>query len=307
MTDEDLEAVLPMRAALPAIRSALAAHGLGELAAPPRFEVGTEEGALVFTVGAERAQARVIGFRVYGRYPYPRGEEPQIVAVYDLDTGDLKGIIVGERLGALRTGAIGGVALDLLAPRKASELALLGTGRQARTQLEAAVEVLEFQHVRVFSPTASHREAFAEEMGERLQLDVRSVSHPREAVRGAEVVICATDQPSPVLDVDWLEPGAHVSTVGPKFEGAHELPVEVAAGSDLIVTDSLAQVRGYTRPFFLSGTPHIDRMIALGDIIAGKRPGRRAAGQRTLFCSVGLAGTEVVVADLALRRSGEAP
>jgi alanine dehydrogenase len=97
-----------------------------------------------------------------------------------------------------------------------------------------------------------------------------------------------------------LRPGTHVNTIGPKFEDTHELSPRVAEKSAIVATDSLAQVDAYPRPFFLAGTPARERMVELGEIVAGRRPGRTSPDDVTLFCSVGLAGTEVVLADAAL-------
>ena len=114
------------------------------------------------------------------------------------------------------------------------------------------------------------------------------------------MLICASNSPTPILEAGWLRPGTHINTIGPKFKDGHELPVEAARKSHTIVTDSLRQVDGYdsyASPYFLQHTPERKRMIELDEIVAGQRKGRSSPDELTLFCSVGLAGTEVVLAD----------
>lgn len=301
LTDAEFDDLVPMPTAVDAIRGAIASHATGDLVAPSRFDVAGERGSLVFTPGVATAATHVMGFRVYETVPdSPPGN--QLVVTYNGDSGALEGIVVGDRVGAVRTGAIGGVAIDTLARRGATTVGVVGSGRQARTQLRAAAVVRDLEHVSVFSPTRDHRERFARELGADLDLAIDAVDSSETAVRDADIVITATTSRDPVIEPEWLVPGAHVNTVGPKFVDAHELDPAVAEVSDVIVTDSLAQVDGYASRFFLADTPHRDAMIELSTIVHGGTPGRRDADDVTLFCSVGLAGTEVVLAHEAFRR-----
>jgi ornithine cyclodeaminase len=101
-----------------------------------------------------------------------------------------------------------------------------------------------------------------------------------------------------VLETAWLKPGAHVNSVGPKFTGAHEMPLDIVEVCQVIATDSLAQATAYAKPFFIED---LDRVAGLDQIVAGRINGRRSENDITLFCSVGLAGTEVVLANELLR------
>lgn len=302
LTDADVDKHLPMAEAISVIEDALREKAEGTLIAPPRFRVELGKGALVFTVGAATGREGALGFRVYETFGIDSPDHAQLVAVFDSENGAFKGLIIGKRLGDLRTGAIGGVAIKHLARRDARVLGLIGSGAQARTQLEAAVAVRELETIRVYSRTPAHREAFAREMGEELHLNIQVADSAEEAAAGADVVICATTSSIPVLRSAWLKEGVHVNTLGPKFHDAHEIEIEIAERAAVIATDSLAQVDAYPKPFFLADTPYYDRMVELADLLAGKRPGRSADDQITLFLSVGLAGTEVVVANELLRR-----
>ncbi|MFQ5945473.1 MAG: ornithine cyclodeaminase family protein [Anaerolineae bacterium] len=301
LTDKEVEGRVAMADLIAQIEAAMLEKAEGALIAPPRFRVDVERGGLVFTVGADTKDRQVIGFRVYDSFRNASQDKQQLVAVFDSETGAFKGAVLGNRLGPLRTGAIGGVAVKHLSRPDSRVLALIGSGSQARTQLEAAVEVRDFEKFRVYSRTPAHRRAFAAEMGERLGIEIKPVTSSEKAVRGADVVIAATTATRPVLEAEWLKEGAHVSTLGPKAKGSHEIPMELAERAALIATDSLAQVDAYPKPFFLTNT-HRPRMVELSDILAERVPGRTDEDQLTLFCSVGLAGTEVVVADEMLRR-----
>jgi len=127
-----------------------------------------------------------------------------------------------------------------------------------------------------------------------------AVPGPRDAVTGAGLVVLATTSGQPVIESEWVRAGAHVTTLGPKQAGAHECPVDLAGRAGVIVTDSLAQVDAYPHPFFLAGTEARDRMRSLASCLAGPGVTRRAPDDVSLFCSVGLAGTEVAVAAVLL-------
>jgi ornithine cyclodeaminase len=303
LTDADVDRLADMGALVRAVEGVLRAKAEARLVAPPRHHVAFgPAGDLVFTIGGEVGGANIAGFRVYDTFAGDVGERSQIVAVWNSRTGALRGLVVGGRLGALRTGAIGGAAVTALARSDARTLAVIGTGIQARTQLEGALAVRTIDSVRVFSRDESRRSGLAAETARAHGIEARAAASAREAVEGADIVLCATTSPTPVIRADWLAPGAHVNTVGPKLRDRHEMGPDVAERAVVIATDSPAQVEAYPS-FFLDGTHHRARMVDLADIVAGHRPGRQGDGDITLFCSAGLAGTEVAVADALLARA----
>ncbi|MBP2547874.1 ornithine cyclodeaminase [Neorhizobium galegae] len=301
LTDHDLQMPALMPLAIEAVEDVLRQRARGAFVSPPRHAVSIDgAGDLVFTIGGGAGgQSPVAGFRAYTTFSVQ--QDDQLVAVWNVETGTLKAVVIGSLLGAIRTGAIGGAAIRYLSREDAQVVAVIGSGLQARTQLEAAVAVRPVREVRVFSRSAENRDRFAMEMQQRLGRPVQAVETARAAVEGADIVLCATVSPEPVIRAEWLKPGAHINTVGPKTAEAHELPVEVAAMARRIATDSPAQLQAYGRPFFLAGTPQLSRMEDLADIVAGALPAGATGQGRglddvTLFCSTGLAGTEVVVA-----------
>lgn len=295
LQDADLDLVPTMAIALAAIQEAFEARTRGELIAPPRHHVSFPgRGDLVFTIGGTLGAAPLAGFRVYDTFSGPR--HSQIIAVWSADTAELDGIVVGSLLGEIRTGAIGGIAIAHLSAPDARTVGLVGTGRQARTQLLAAAAVRTLAAVRVYGRDSERCRAFCSEMAALIKVPVHPASTSREAVQDADIVLCATNSVTPVIDARWLKPGAHVNTVGPKTRDQHELGLDIAERAALIATDSPEQTRAYDMPFFLSGSPSGARLLDLASIVSGAVPGRSSTTDCTLFCSVGLAGTEVLVA-----------
>lgn len=302
MTDEDVNRILQMETVVNVIEQTLRARAEGALVAPPRFSVELGEGALVFTAGAEPKYARAMGFRVYDTFPHSASHHSQLVAIFDSGTGELRGLVIGKGLiGALRTAAINAVAIKHMARPDAEYLGILGSGFQSRFQARAAMTVRGFQQAMVYSPTPSHRENLVADMSVQTGIPFHVAASAEEVVRFADVLICATRSKSPVFEAGWVKPGTHVNTIGPKFKGMSEMPYELAQSSQVIATDSPEQVDSYPEPFFLLGTPERERMLDLSEIVVGKQNGRSFPHDITLFCSVGLAGTEVVVANEALK------
>lgn len=302
LTDDEFNEKYSMNDTVVAIEDAFKSHNEGSLIAPSRFSVDVPDGSLVFTVGAETNRFNKMGFRVYETIP-ESPDDHQLVAVFDSVTGDFLGLIIGNRVGAVRTGAIGGVAVNHLSNRNSSTLGILGSGRQAKTQLEAALTVQEFEQIKVFSPTKVNREAFAEQCSNMSEADIEAVESTEEAARGVDVLITATTSREPIFDVEWIEPGMHINTVGPKFKEIHELDPEIESKVDVIITDSIAQIEKYTQSdlgFFLEESYRSGDFIELSEVIAGDHS-IDFENQTTLFCSAGLAGTEVIVAAEVLR------
>jgi alanine dehydrogenase len=292
LSDDDVRARLTPQLAVAGARDALVDAHRGRLAAPPRARVELGERALVFTAGALADGAA--GFRVYQTGV---DDADQAVLVWNAD-GGLAGCIVGMELGAARTGALGAAAVEALARSDAEVVGVVGSGRQAWTQLWAATAVRRIAEVRVFSPTEAHRERFAQRARAELGLDAAAVTGPREAVGGADVVILATRSETPVIEAGWVASGAHVNTVGPKAAGACETPPGLADAAAVVVSDSPAQAAAYGAPFF---TPR--ELTHLGAVIAGDAPGRAGDSDITLYASTGLAGSEVVIARRLLETS----
>lgn len=287
--DEDVRSRLEAADAVCAARRAAVDAHQGVLATPPRLHADLGENGLVFTAGGYADG--LLGFRVYGLWP---GDSDQAVLVWE-GNGRLKGCVVGSELGARRTGALGGAAVDALARANATSIGIIGSGVQAWTQLWAIAAARRLTRVRIFSPTRENGETFSQRAKAELGLQAAPCDTAEEAVMDADIVVLATRSEQPVIEADWIRPGTHLNTIGPKLASAHETPSELAESADVFVSDAPEQASAYGTPFFTRRA-----LTHLGAVIAGDHPGRTSENDITLYCSTGLAGSEVILAETLL-------
>lgn len=297
LSSDDVLIHADMGIAIAAIEEAFKARAVGKFIAPPRNMVSFDGlGSLVFTTGGSTGDPALAGFRVRSDFSSDKAIDDQIVAVWNMKTARLEGLLFGQHVGSIRTGAIGGVAVKHMARPDATIAAVIGTGRQAATQIEAVACVRDLQEIRVFSRSPENRDAFAKTVSTKTKVSTRASDTAEAAVEGADIVIVATNSNVPVIAADWLKAGAHINMLGPKRKDGAEIGLDIAGRADLLATDSPEQIAAFTYPFFLNGTPAMDRMVDIADIIGGGASGRKSSKAISLFCSVGLAGTEVMVA-----------
>jgi alanine dehydrogenase len=196
----------------------------------------------------------------------------------------------GRLITEVRTAAVSAVATEHLARADASVLAIIGSGVQARSHLEALRLVRYFRDVRVWSPRRAA--AFAEEHG------VRAAASAEEAVRGADVVVTATTSPTPVLLGEWLSPGAHINAVGAPRPDWRELDDEVLRRAKVYV-DSREAAMKESGDVIAAG----EVFAEIGEVAAGTKPGRQSDEEVTLFKSLGLAVEDVATAELVYRKA----
>jgi ornithine cyclodeaminase len=296
LTDHDVVGLANMAELVRVCAHAVQADAANLLSAPARHAVDLGSGQIVFTTGGDD---HAVGFRAYETMP--GSKQDQVVAVWHRDSGELAGVVVGELLGAYRTGALGGVGVDAMAAADASRCAVIGTGVQARTQLMACAAVRDITTATVYSRDPERRRAFAAEMTEVVGVPVEPAGSVGEALDSAEVVLVATSSGEPVFELaDLPDARVHVNTVGPKFGGYHELAVAVAEAATVVATDSPQQIAAHGDKHFLRQTSVWDRIGHVAQIPED----RSATGSDTgitLFLSAGLAGTEVLVADQLFR------
>jgi ornithine cyclodeaminase len=284
--DDDIVERLRPSDAVRWIGEAIDAHHRGELIAPARVHAEIGDGRLVFTTG--RLRGSWFGYRSYDTLPGIKGDE--LVVVHDETSGQLQAIAIGEELGARRVGAIGAVAVDTLAPPSADTVAVIGTGKQAYTQVWALSAIRDLREVRVYSRDAEHRSSFVNRIAPLVGGRCYPQSDARTAIDGAHIVIVATSSGTPVIDATWLAPGTHVTTLGPKSQGRAEFGLDLPAAASLLVTDSVEQTDAFHPPSLLAGTQHRQRLVSLGSVRSDPPP--RSPDAISVFFSVGLAGTE---------------
>jgi ornithine cyclodeaminase/alanine dehydrogenase-like protein (mu-crystallin family) len=186
-----------------------------------------------------------------------------------------------------------------MARANAQILGIIGTGLQARTQLEAGVLARKFETVRAFGRDKARRERFATEMTERLGVKVTPVASAEAAVRGADVLITMTNAVKPVVDGKWLEPGMHINGAGSNFAQKAELDAKAVLWCDVIAADSVEQAKmeaGDLIQAFDDDASKWDQVREIGQIVAGNAAGRRDESEITLFKSIGIAAEDIATA-----------
>ncbi|MFN8459734.1 MAG: ornithine cyclodeaminase family protein [Anaerolineae bacterium] len=308
LSADDVRKALPMSQAIEAMRRAFGQLSANEADLPLRTRLQTDQGLLLFMPAFLR-QSREIGFKmvsIWGDNP-ARGL-PAVIAVamvVDPDTGEPKAILNGEMLTALRTGAGGGLAADVLARPDARTVAIFGSGVQARAQLEAVCVVRQIQEVHIFGRTPSSVEKFAAEVTTWPDAPKTLIAGSRrDAVLGADIVITATTSEKPVFDGRDLGPGTHVTGVGSYAPHMQEVDEETV-GKAKIVVDSLQACLAEAGDLIVALEKNViskvDIHAELGQIVNGERPGRESREEITFFKSVGLAVQDAAAANEALR------
>jgi ornithine cyclodeaminase len=219
-------------------------------------------------------------------------------------------LVDASEVTAIRTAAVSGVATRALARPDADDLAILGSGTQARTHLEAMLAVRPVRRVRAWSPTRARLEAFAADVAERHGIEVEMVDEPRAAVEGATLVCTVSGATEPVLLGEWLAPGCHVNAVGSALPTARELDAEAVRRARLFVDrrESALNESGDILLAMRDGAIGEDHIVAeLGEVLIGAALGRTDPDEVTLFKSLGLAVEDVAAARAVLeaaRREG---
>lgn len=222
-----------------------------------------------------------------------------IVPLFNVTTGDLAAIIEADFLGQVRTGAASGVATRWMSREDSRVVGIIGTGLQARTQLEAIAAVRKLGEVRVCGRDANRREMFVAEMSARLKVPVRPAANAEDAVRDADIVITSTTSTNPVVEGRWLKKGTHINAIGANFPQKRELDAEAVERCDVIAVDSREQSKlesGDLIQVLGQDEKRWGRVSEMADIVAGKMPGRTNPEQITLFKSNGIAIEDIVVA-----------
>jgi ornithine cyclodeaminase len=238
-------------------------------------------------------------------WAHTRGGAAPLLILFDTRDGSVRALVEAFALGQLRTGAVAGVATRWLARADADELALIGTGKQARAQVEAVAHVRRLRRVRVFSPTAAHRAGFVRELARVVDAVVEEAASAAAAVAGAPIVTLATRATTPVLQADMIAPGTHINAIGAITPERVELADDVLASSHRIVVDSLSAARQLSRELqtYCAARPaEWDRVIPLCQLIAN--PSARGTAEVTLFKAMGMGLCDVALGIEVYRRHG---
>jgi ornithine cyclodeaminase len=230
------------------------------------------------------------------------------ILLFDPDTGSLISMMDGRYITEARTAAVSAVSARFLAKANASTLALIGSGVQARSHLEALTHVRRLTDVRVWSPRPQSRQRFIDEMSPRVAIPIRDCATPEAACAGADLIVIATASKTPVVESEWVADGAHVMGVGacrpdqremaPALVNRARLYVDSRAGALVEAGDVVMNIADG-----LFGASHLRGEI--GELVLGRAAGRATDAEVTIFKSLGMAVEDVAAADLVFRRASE--
>lgn len=306
LDEKNVCSLVTMQDALEAVEEMFGAQGTGGVTNVPRVRAAMHGGTLRITAG-------ILSYRGYygikiSSNAVTSQHAGRMFCLYREKSAALCAIMQVYGMGALRTGAASGVATKYLANKNASVLGVIGAGPQARTQVQAVCGVRSIREIKVYSPTAGNRERLSREFEAGLAVKARAVDSAEAAARESDIVITATSSRSPVLLGKWLSPGTHVNAIGANYESRRELDRDVVAAANVIAADDREQVQYESTDLsdpVDAGIITWDRVLSLGEIVAGRVRGRAAASDITLFKSLGVAMEDVALAARAYERAVE--
>jgi alanine dehydrogenase len=302
LTGSEVMQVLDMDLALAAVQEAFRAYGEGRVNMPPKAYLTLAQGDFRAMYGEIfLAHDHICGLKWVNVHPGnpARGLLTVMAKILlnDPDTGLEFADLDGTHITDYRTGAAGGVAAQYLARPDTARLGVIGAGAQARTQVAAVLKVRPIREVVLYSRHLHHSQACADEIAAKFGVKARATEVAAEAVAGQDIVVTTTPSRTPVVQRDWVSPGTHINAIGADAAGKQELDPAILTHAKVVVDDwaqashsgeiNLPLARGELTPEQVYGS--------LGEIVAGKQPGRESPEEITVFDSTGL-----IIQDLAL-------
>jgi ornithine cyclodeaminase len=313
LNQDEVRELLPMGECIEVMEAALSSLARGEVLLPLRQITWLPDGkSALATMPAYAGHLGAVGVKVITVFPGNEGTDLDAhqgaVLLFEAERGRPLLICDATEVTAIRTAAVSGVATKHLSREDAGDLAILGSGTQARTHLEAVLAVRDVRGVRVWSRTEEHARAFAERESEARGVRIEAVPTAEEAVRGADLVCTTTSSQEPVLLGEWLSPGAHVNAVGFSGRFGREVDSEAVARARLFVDrrESAVNEKGDVVIPIEEGAIGEDHIVGeLGEVLVGKAPGRASSEEITLFESAGLAVEDLASAHHLHRKAVE--
>jgi ornithine cyclodeaminase/alanine dehydrogenase-like protein (mu-crystallin family) len=305
----DVARLLPMSACIDLMADALGTLARGDALLPLRTVMRLAGGRNAFA-SMPAVLGPSIGAKVITVFPENEGTPWEshigVVLYFENTNGRLLAIIDASSVTAIRTAAVSGLATRLLARQDASILAILGSGVQAMTHLEAMRCVRPFNAIRVWSRSRANAEAFVRQAAERHGCVVHVAADAKSAVEGAHVICTTTGSREPVLRGEWLAPGAHINAVGASVASARELDSDAVQRARLYV-DRRESVMAEAGDFLIpreEGIIDNSHIVGeLGELVLNRVPGRRTGDEVTLFKSLGIAIEDVASAKYIYERA----
>ncbi len=327
LSNEDAEELLTMRDCIEALEHAYRelAHARAANALRSDVITSTEQPDAVYSlklmgavlpalgVGVVRLNSDIISFgnKRQVKLPLAPGKRyTGLVLLFSVNTGEPLAIFPDGVLQLMRVGATSALGAKCLARDDARTVALIGAGWQAGGHVMAITAMRKIDEIRCYSPTREKRAAFCADMSKRCGVTVRAVDTPEAAVRGADIVLCATNASEHVFHERWLEPGMYVCTIrGPELEPGVVGQADIVAVNDRVAHANMNKTSGIVIPANRHAIAGLDPTTAtsLADLIAGTAPGRTTAAQKTCFVNLPGIGLQFAAVGAAFyRRAREA-
>lgn len=307
-----IRSVVSMAECLGAVEDAFREFANGTAAMPTRVSLSLPDKAgWLGVMPAYLRDAGSLATKIVSVYPQNETTHriPSVLATIVLnnaETGRIEAILEGSYITAMRTGAVSGVATKYLAPRDAETVGIFGAGVQARKQLEAVQEVRKIRRALVYDSDKKRALDYVVELSTQHDLTASVASTPSEAVREASIIITATTSTTPLFNGREIEPGTHINAIGAFTPNARELDNETVSNSKIVVDSmdaALAEAGDIITPLKEGVIERKDIWAELGEIVAGKKAGRTAESEKTLFKSVGLGIQDAAVAKLVFEKA----
>jgi alanine dehydrogenase len=308
--DSHVRQLLSMSAAIETLREAYAAFADGRIMEAPRSNLLVPPSGFLRIMAAAWPEREVAGYKEFHRF---NGNVRYTYHLFDTVAGETLAVLDANHLTALRTGACGGLAADLMSHPSASVLGVIGSGAEARSQIAAIRAVRPIERIQVFSPNPARRERLCAELED---VEAIAVDDPAKALEGVQIVAVATNTggAGPAFFGHLLDaPGVHVNSIGSTLPAQREIDPEVWARCDSVVIDAevLLEESGDALAAREAGTLDRARVSFLADVVAGTAAGRSDPHQRTLYKSVGSPVQDLALAlkatELADRIAAELP
>lgn len=298
ISEADVVSMLDMREAIDALEKGLLAEARNEAHNMVKTHVEwsekSGESATLHAIGAVFAQEGFAGTKTWTHTP---GGATPLLILFDARTGALKAIVEAFALGQMRTGGASGVATRWLAAEDASELAMIGTGKQAITQVAAVLAVRPVRRVRVYGRSEERRNQFAKRVETELSVEAVAAPSIAEALKDAPIVTVATRATEPIIAADMCASGTHINAIGAIVPSRAEIAADVLARSTQIVADSVPQAQKLSREliaYFGTDSSNWGAVQSLASLVAARRP-RSESDDLTLFKALGMG-----ISDLSL-------
>jgi len=313
VNEAGVHSLLPMPACVDLMRRTLETVARGDVVLPLRNMVRLPDGSgILGLMPGYLGEPRSFGLKVVsvmpGNHGTPYDSHQGVVMLFGLEHGEPLAIIDATAITAIRTAAASGAATDVLARPDAGDLAIIGSGAQARSHIPAMRAVRKLRRVRVWSRSREHAERFAGEQSDAAGVKIEVCASGEEAVRGADLVCTTTAAKEPVVHGAWLSPGAHVNAVGACFAATRELDTE-AVKRARFYTDCRESCVNESGDFLIArreGAITDSHLLGeVGEVLIGKAPGRASRDDVTVYESLGIAVEDLASAHEIHRRALE--